>query len=187
VVAGLAAIAVGAMVARKPITSGTSTAVSHGSLWGTWFGWGLSFMAGAEGDDENLASALIGGDVALIATGIMAPRWRLSESRARLISISGVIGGLAGAGLMLIVQPEDEHTAVAFPLFGSALGLGLGAHWTRDHDARADSGNGGSGSALLNLDRGRWAMDLPQPALRLQRTGRVAGTAVYVPLLQARF
>jgi hypothetical protein len=192
VIGGLTGIGVGAAIAGKPITAGTSTAVTHGGLWGTWFGWGLSFLAGTDGEDENLASALVGGDVGLIATGIIAPRWQLSESRARLISIAGVIGGLAGGGLALIVQPEDERSAVAFPLIGSALGLGLGAHWTRGHDTRAEDRNdagGGAvhGGAVLNLDQGRWALDLPDPTLRLERTGRTAGTAVYVPLLQARF
>jgi|SRR5688572_10579695 len=187
VVGGLTGIGVGAAIAGKPITAGTSTAVTHGGLWGTWFGWALSFLAGTDETDGHVASALIGGDVALITTGLMAPRWQLSESRARLISIAGVIGGLAGGGLMLIVQPEDERSAVAFPLIGSALGLGLGAHWTRGQDGRAENRNDAGGGALLNLDQGSWALDLPEPSLRLERTGRTAGAAVYVPLLQARF
>jgi hypothetical protein len=122
----------------------------------------------------------------VIALGIMAPKWHLSNSRARLISIAGVIGGLGGAGLLLIAQPDDDRAAVAFPLFGSAIGLAVGALSTRNHDARADDRNG-AGGALLNLDGGRWAMNLPEPALQVQRNGRGARTAVYVPLLQARF
>jgi hypothetical protein len=186
VVGGLAGVVVGTVLARKPITAGTSTAVAHSGLWGTWFGWALGYVAGLEGADENLTSALLGGDAGLIAAGIMAPRWQLSRSRARLISIAGVIGGLGGGGVALIVQPESDRTAVTFPLVGSALGLMLGAVWTRNLDERADDSNGAR-SGLLNLDAGRWALDLPEPALRLQRGGRAPRTAVYVPLLQARF
>ena len=185
VLGGVGGIITGVVLAQKPITSGTATAVTHGGLWGTWFGWGLSFIAGSR-DDSMLTGALIGGDIALVASAIMAPEWRLSESRARLISIGGVIGGLAGLGLMLIVQPDDEGTAAAFPVFGSAIGLGLGAHHTRNHDARAEEG-GASRGALLNLQRGRWTMDLPEPSLQLQRDNGSEHTAVYVPLLKARF
>jgi hypothetical protein len=184
VAGGLAGIVIGSVLARKPITAGTSTAVSHGGAWGTWFGFAIPFVAGTDDGNTLLASTLVAGDAALIYTGIMAPKWRLSESRARLISIAGVIGGLVGTGLLLIVQPDEGRTAVVFPLVGSALGLGLGAHWTRNHDVSADSDHGAGGSALLDLDRGRWTMDLPAPALRL---GRARRPAVYVPLLQARF
>jgi hypothetical protein len=134
-----------------------------------------------------LTGALIGGNIALAATAVMAPEWRLSESRARLISIGGVIGGLAGLGLMLIAQPDDENTAVAFPVFGSALGLGLGAYHTRHHDARVNEGGGAEGGALLNVQRGSWLLDLPQPTLRLQHRDGDQHTALYLPLLKARF
>jgi hypothetical protein len=184
VIGGLAGMTVGAVLARKPITSGTSTAVSHSGLWGTWFGWALAYIAGVDGVDENLTSALLGGDAGLITAGIMAPKWQLTRSRARLISIAGVIGGLTGGGVALIVQPESDRTAVTFPLVGSALGLVLGAVWTRNLDARAEDSHG---AALLNRAHGRWALNLPEPTLRLQRGGRAPRTGVYVPLLQGRF
>lgn len=181
---GIAGIVTGALLARKPITSGTATAVSHGGLWGTWFGFGLSYVAGSR-DDDLLASALVGGNVALIATGIMAPAWRLSENRARLISIAGVIGGIVGGGLVLILQPDDDETGVAIPVATSALGLGLGAHYTRNYDARAD--DGGSPGALLDRNHARWSLDVPEPRLQLRRDGRRKDAAVFLPLLEVRF
>jgi hypothetical protein len=186
VIGGLVGIAVGSMLAAKPITSGTATAVSHGGLWGTWFGAATALLLDMEGDNEVLTSALIAGDVSLAALGVMAPKWQLSESRARLISIAGVIGALGGAGLLLIVQPDDESVQVAFPLFGSIAGLAIGAHTTRNHDRRTDE-DGGERGALLNLDRGRWSLDAPQPALQFVRVERERRAAVYVPLLKAKF
>jgi hypothetical protein len=134
-----------------------------------------------------LTGALIGGNIALAASAIMAPEWRLSESRARLISIGGVIGGLAGLGLLLIVQPEDEGTGAAFPVTGSAIGLIAGAQLTRNYDARVNEGNDAGRGALLNRQRGNWAMDLPEPSLRFQHVDGKKHTSLYVPLLQARF
>jgi fluoride ion exporter CrcB/FEX len=119
VAGGLLGIGTGAYLARKPITSGTAAAVTLGGMWGTWFGFGLSFLADQEGD-ELLLGTMMGGNAALVALGIVAPRWQMSESRARLISIGGVAGGLAGAGLLLIAQPDDENVAILMPLAGSA-------------------------------------------------------------------
>ncbi|HEX6133619.1 MAG TPA: hypothetical protein VFZ24_06640 [Longimicrobiales bacterium] len=184
VTGGLLGIGTGAFLARKPITAGTAAAVTLGGMWGTWFGFGLSFLADQR-EDELLAGTMIGGNAALLALGLIAPRWQMSESRARLISVGGLVGGLAGAGLLLIVQPDDDNTAILFPLVGSAAGLTLATHWTRDRDPAA--GDGGRG-ALINRSGGRWVLDMPDAALRLQRhEDGTPGPAVYVPILRARF
>lgn len=96
VLGGLAGIGTGAFLARKPITAGTAATVSLGTMWGAWFGFGVSYLADQEGDGL-LTGAMIGGNGALAALGIVAPRWQMSESRARLISVGGIAGGLAGA------------------------------------------------------------------------------------------
>ena len=49
----------------------------------------------------------------------------MSRNRTRLVSIAGVIGGLAGAGLDLIVQPDNEKVAIGIPLAGSIAGLAM--------------------------------------------------------------
>ena len=185
VLGGLAGIGTGAFLARKPITAGTAAAVSLGTMWGAWFGFGISYLADQEGDGL-LTGAMIGGNSALVALGVVAPRWQMSESRARLISVGGIAGGLAGAGLLLIAQPQDDNTQMLFPLIGSAAGLTLGALWTRPSDGAGEDG-GGRG-ALLNRSRGAWSLDVPAAGLRLERVedGSVRPGA-YVPLVHARF
>lgn len=184
VVGGLLGIATGAVLARKPITAGTAATATLGGMWGTWFGFGISFLADQR-DDDLLAGTVIGGNASLLALGLIAPRWQMSESRARLISLGGLIGGLGGAGLILITEPDNDETAILFPLAGSALGLGLGAYWTRNRDVMDDGSGRG---ALINRSGAGWEVDLPEPSIMLRRDER--GTirpGLYVPLLSAKF
>jgi hypothetical protein len=189
VVGGLAGIATGALLSRKPVTTGLATTVNFGSLWGTWYGFAAGVLADRE-DDALLAAALIGGNVGLIGTAVFAPRWRLSRNRARLISLAGLVGGLAGAGIDLIAQPDDEQVAVLIPTLTSAAGLAWGARATRRHDRRSEpEGPGAGGGALIRLDGGRLAVEPPQPLpiMTRDRTGRGARPALFVPILNANF
>jgi len=184
VVGGLLGIGTGAFLARKPISAGTAATVTLGAMWGTWYGFALSVLANLENDDL-LAGTMIGGNAALLTLGLIAPRWHLTESRARLISVGGLIGGLAGAGMLLIMQPDDENTAVLIPLIGTTAGLGLAAHLTRNRSGGADADGRG---ALINRSGGRWSLDTPAPALDMQRSrDGVLRPAAYLPLFSARF
>jgi hypothetical protein len=88
----------------------------------------------------------------------------VSRSRARLVSIAGVLGGLAGGGIDLILQPDDEKVAVGIPLAGSVLGLVIGAAATREDVAtRVGSLDDGAGDALLGVRNGRLALGTPVP------------------------
>lgn len=193
VIGGLAGIGAGALLARKPISAGTAAATTLGGLWGTWFGFALSYIGGLE-DDALLGSTLTAGNVALAATALAAPSWQLSESRARLISVGGLIGALGGAGLVLITQPDDDKVALAIPTVTSALGLLFAANRTRAADASGSGPNGGQDAggaaprgALLNISAGRLTIDTPAAALRLVRQHSALTPVVHVPLLQARF
>jgi hypothetical protein len=188
VAGGLAGIGVGAVVARKPITAGTAAAVSSAAMWGTWFGWAAGMVAHQE-DKALLASTLVGGNAALIAAGLTAPSWEVSENRVRLISVSGLVGGLVGAGIILIAQPEDQAVIVGIPLVTSAIGLAAGVHYTRDMDAPRGGAGGlnGPGGALIRRDNGQWALSVPEPSIRWERGRPGTRPAAYVPLLSARF
>jgi hypothetical protein len=129
----LVGIGVGAALSKKTITPGTATTVNFGGLWGSWFGATAAILADASGDDGTLAATLIGGNLGIVAAALGAPKWQLSRQRARLISISGVGGLLAGLGILLIAQPDGDQ-AIAVPMATSAAGLALGAHWTRHMD-----------------------------------------------------
>jgi len=171
VVGGLAGTVTGALLARKPISRGVATAVNFGALWGSWFGLAGGILVDLEGDGV-LASVLVGGNAALLATARLAPEWNISRNRARLISIAGVIGGLAGAGMDLIMQPDDEKVAIGIPLAASIAGLVIGASLTSDEGMRAGSDAlaleaqdeiPGMGAALLRFRDGRVNLGLPTP------------------------
>jgi hypothetical protein len=184
VLGGVAGIGTGALLARRPITGGTAAAVGSGALWGTWFGFALSLIADME-DDALLSSTLLVGNAALLGTALAAPRWQVTEGRVRLVNVGGLIGGLAGVGVLLIAQPDDEKVGISIPMIGSAVGLTVGIATTRDRgiDDPRDSRQG----ALLNVDRGRWALDMPDAAVTMARTDAGLRPAAYVPLLRARF
>lgn len=171
----LVGIGVGAALSQKNITPGTATTVNFGGLWGSWYGTALAILADQQGD-ARLTSALIGGNLGIVGAAFGAPKWQLSRQRARLISISGVAGLLAGLGTLLIVQPDDDQS-IAIPMASSAGGLALGAYWTR------------------NMDPERIGFDVPgfEPSIQPIRVERVRNgrlerrPALGITLIQARF
>ncbi len=188
VLGSFAGLATGLYLSRKDIPAGTATTVNFGAFWGTWFGFASSVLVGTDDDDHNLMYALVGGDAGLVATALLAPGWNLSRSRARLISIAGVAGGLAGAGLLLILQPDGD-SQIAIPMATSALGLGLGAAWTRNYDERSSPrAQDPEPEALLQWNRG-FSIGAFQPTLRMvqaDRRGKQA-PALAIPLFKAAF
>jgi hypothetical protein len=188
-IGSFAGLGTGLFLSRKDIPAGTATAVTFGSLWGTWFGVATGVLVD-DPDENGLEYALVGGDIGLVVTALLAPRWQLSRSRARLISIAGVAGGLAGVGLLLITQPDgDGDNLIAVPMATSALGLALGAVWTRNYDERsAPRSREPEPDALLHWNRGL-SLGMPEPALRMLPTDRRGNSApaIAIPLLKARF
>lgn len=199
VVGGLAGTVTGAILSRKPIPSGVATAVNFGALWGSWFGLAGGVLADLEGDGL-LTSTLLAGDAGLLATATMAPGWNMSQNRARLISIAGVLGGLAGAGLDLLIQPDDEKVAMGIPLAGSIVGLVVGAKSTSGGNPRVGPGSGDIrgedefpdvGSSLLRFREGRFSFGVPAPFPTLLpvegRRGVTFKPALGITLLDSRF
>lgn len=174
IVGGLAGMAAGYALSGRPVSPGVATTVNFGALWGTWFGVAGGVLMDLE-DDDLLAATLLGGNATLAATVALAPGWNFSRSRARLVSIAGVIGGLGGAGVDLLVQPDGEKTAIAIPLAMSLIGLGIGVHTTRDYDVeRRGPGDDAAllDGALINVRGGRWGVGLPIPyPVMLERRG----------------
>jgi len=171
VLGGLAGTVGGAILSKQPIPSGLATAVNFGAFWGSWFGLAGGVLADLEGEGL-LTSTLLLGDAGLLGTALLAPGWDMSRNRARMISIAGVIGGLAGAGLDLIIQPDGAKMAIGIPLAGSIAGLVAGARLTSDMDRpggvtssgltdRAESL--GAGSSLLRFRDGRFSFGIPTP------------------------
>ena len=192
IVGGLAGIGVGTLLSRRDISPGAATTANFGALWGTWFGFAGGYLMDLE-DDDLLAATLLGGDAGLVGAALMAPAWRMSRSHARLVSIYGVMGGLAGLGVDLIVQPDNDKVVVAVPLVGSVVGLG---HRRRRHTElrrtrRRPRGWRRAGSALLQVAHGRLDLGMPVPVpMRLDlegARGRSPHAALGVTLLGMRF
>ena len=184
---GLTGIVVGNLLSKRDITDGLATSVNLGSLWGTWFGFAGGLVADLEGD-ARWTSALIGGNLGLVASALAARRWRPSRSRARLVSIAGLIGGVGGAGIDLLIQPDDDRTLIGIPLATSAVGLFIGLAQTRDAE-KDEPGGMEPDAALLNLSGGRWGLGTPLPGV-LPVPSAINGErdiAVTIPLLSIRF
>lgn len=205
VLGGLAGLGAGAAIARsREVGAGTATAVNLGALWGTWYGWATTVLLDLKDDDKVLALTLVGGDAGMLATALLAPSWNLTRSRARLISIAGVAGLVAGLGLDLILQPESGQTAILLPLAGSTIGLALGAAQAADGAARPQPRQpleqaqrsqrlefGRPGGSLLQIHNGALRLDVPAPVPALVPIER-DGLRAWVPgaaitLLHARF
>ena len=191
ILGGVAGIAAGAALSSRPISPGVATAVNFGSLWGSWLGFGFGYLADME-DDALLAATLVGGNAGLVGTALKARDWNPSRSRARIVSIYGVIGGLSGLGLDLLAQPDDEKVAMAIPLAGSIAGLALGVMNTRSYDTVEPAAAGAPpGGALLNLSEGNWSLGAPMPQPRMLELdgphGLVRKPALGLTLLNARF
>ena len=198
VVGGLAGTVGGALLSRKPIPSGVATTANFGALWGTWFGVAGGVLLDLEGD-KLLTSTLIGGNGGLLTAAMLAPGWDISRNRARLVSIAGVIGGLAGAGLDLMIQPDDEKVVLGIPLAGSIVGLATGVALTSGIDRRGAVGRGaaeemgilGTGGALLHYGDGRLKLRFPTPFPTVVAADRDTGfsfePALGLTLLQSRF
>lgn len=196
IVGGAAGIAGGLALARHDITPGTATSTMLGSLWGLWFGSSVGFLADLEGDGL-IAASMIGGNAGLLVGAVAANRMSLSRSRARLISVGGVVGAFGGLGLTLIAQPDEEKSGVSIVLASSIAGLAIATAGTRgDRDESDESGDLASVAslpapgALLNWSDGGWALSTPLPAPSLgaaRQSGDGDGLVWKVPLLKVRF
>lgn len=135
--------------------------------------------------DENTvwATMMAAGNAGLVGGAIAGSQLPLSRSRARLISIGGLMGGMGGTGLVLITQPDDDDTAMATILAGSIAGLLLGVALTDGdsreeaptEDAQAAAAAFPAPGALLNRDRGEWSLSAPLPSPVQEPTTRGTG------------
>jgi hypothetical protein len=193
IVGGLTGIGTGALLAsRGPIPADRMTVANFGALWGTWYGTAAMLLTSRdpEGNDV-LTAALVGGDLGLLVSALAAPKWELSRSRARLISVAGVAGGVAGLGLDLLLETDDTRVAILIPMLTSAAGLAAGALWTRGHDdPRPQPGGHEEDGALLRLGGGgtRLGLSLPEPVLLpADRAGTRRVLGARMTLLRATF
>jgi len=189
IVGGLAGLGTGLALTSREIPSGTSSLISQAAFWGSWFGLAAGAIIGAEGEGL-LAAALVGGDAAVLAAIPAARAWRPSPSRVRLATAAGIAGGLAGLGIDLLANIEDDQAAFAVAAAGSATGLLAGAWMGR---GRTDEPQGEEATlALLTVRDGsgvRFRAPVPVPAaLPVEERGkRSLRPGLRVLLLDADF
>lgn len=172
IVGGLSGIAVASVLARtREINASTSSAVELGSLWGTWLALWSGVALGSE-DDALITLTLLGGNAALLASALGAPKLRWSVARYRLVSAAGLAGALAGLGVALLLEVDDEQILAPIVLAGSAAGLGVGIAATRRENGLSSSEGGRPAQALLNFRQGRVNLEFPAPLPGLLPAGQ---------------
>jgi len=163
VVGGLSGLAAGGAIAfAKNPTAGDATLVMFGSFWGTWYGLALGVLADAE-NDALLTWTLLGGNVGLLGSALGTRAWNGTAGRTWLVSASGLAGGLAGLGVDLLVEVDDEKTAILIPSLASAVGLGVGFAITANEPDDLNGAIPSASGALFNLNGGRWRLGIPVP------------------------
>lgn len=192
VAGGLVGTLVGNAIGRATgISKGTANAINAASLWGTWYGAAFAGIADIRDEDAVLGWVLAGGDVGLLAGAVGLPRHDLSSGQVSLISALGIAGGLAGLGLDLLFDVDDDQTAIAIPLVTSTIGLGLG--WQAAMSNRELSTESGRlGTSLFDLTGGQLSVSLPLPHPRIMRAvdsnGRTRSRpGIGVPIISASF
>lgn len=192
---GVVGLAGGALAARKEIRNGTALSAALGSVWGTWIGFASSVFLELD-PNPSWATTMVAGNVGLLGGAVAGSRWSISGRRARLISLSGLIGGFAGLGIVIISETENVQAAIGLPLAGSVAGLGFGVATTRDRGG-ADDVSGAEAAeplalpgALLSRAGGNWSFSAPMLSPLWERP-RVGGgkpkLAWRVPLVNVRF
>ena len=168
---GLAGMIMGGILAQKlEPTHGAATMVELSSLWGLWYGVAGAVVANVEEGDAALTWAMMGGNVGLLASAFAARSWKMGAGRARIISAAGLAGGVAGLGLDLLMNVDDEETAVLIPTLTSTIGLIAGGFMTQKFDSGTSLPNDMPvRPGLVNLQSGQWSLGMPalEPAKML--------------------
>lgn len=171
----------GTLAARRyDMSAGDAALLNLGSLWGTWYGFAAAVLASTEEDDRLMAATLVGGNLGAAAGALLGSRISVTRSQARTASIIGVVGGLAGAGVDLIVQPESERVAVAIPAVMSALGLVVGASYV-------GLGRGNRGGVETAAARFDWSPGGPVVPIEIRGPAGDYRTGLEVTLVSGRF
>jgi len=178
-VGGLAGITGASILTRNVhVSEGHGALMGSALNWGAWFGFVAGAVGGAEGNDL-WRTTLIGSDALVVTAGIAARKVQMSRGRARMISLMGLVGTVAGFGVDVLVQVDNEHAAMAIAGLGGVGGLIAGARMTRNYDAGKDLA-----SVSTTDRRERWAI---APRLAMVPDPSHAGKLIPTASLQLTF
>jgi hypothetical protein len=87
-------------------------------------------------DSELLGTLLFATDAALVGGAFLAKKEPMSRGRTLVIDAGGIVGLLAGFGIVTLIQGEDRdpRTFFAAGMAGTAVGLGAATWFTRRWD-----------------------------------------------------
>ena len=132
-------------------------------------------------DDDALPYMLVGGNAALLAGMAASKGVNMSSGRVWVVTAGGIAGLVAGLGIDLLAQVDDDQTAIIIPAITSFAGLATGMSLTRNFDQQRVGWLEGGSGALLALRGGRVALGLPQPQPALVPREERDGSRRWVP------
>ena len=136
-----AIVATAALVRGRDISPGQATVLHAATYWGAWYGIVGAGMAEAS-EDGFIYATLAASSAGLLSGAAWGMGHDISASRARLISLSGLLGTLVGGGILLLAQPDAEPVLWGIPGATGLVGLGAGYWYTRHRDERVGSAAG---------------------------------------------
>jgi hypothetical protein len=124
--------------------------------------------------DEGWRWVLAAGNAALLGAALATPKVDVTAGRVWVTTATGIAGLVAGLGIDLIAEAEDD-AAILIPAATSAAGLVAGWTLSRGLDRREARGPAAMPApVLLGMRDGRaqLGLPLPQPAMVQRDDGR---------------
>jgi hypothetical protein len=128
---------------------------------GTWSGAETAVLMGAFGaspDKRYFTASTLVADAGLLAGAYLASKVRMSDSRARMLDLGALAGGLAApAALFMVWGPEDnlQNWYLGAVAVGIPAGIALAWHLTRNWDDGA-APEQSSSALIVPLGMGTW-------------------------------
>jgi len=192
-VGGILGYAAGFAISRYvPLKEGRTAFASSMGLWAagyTGLAMGMLAINGVNVSGKAIAAALLAAaDLGLVAGIFVHSKVRFSQSRTLLVNLSGAVGALGGASLLLIFGTSNATVPLATITLTSLAGLGLGIYLTRDMKKSSNADITASSGALFNYNGRQWAMGVPLPTITPdQRGGSEQRLNVSVPIAAGRW
>jgi len=133
---GLLGIGAATLISNNyDFSTGHAGLTNSGLHWGAWSGLVLGNIFHS---DDLVRDMLIGSNVFILGTALTTKNVQMSNTRIRLINLSGVVGAVLGFGIDMFAEVDDISTAMAIAGLGSVAGAILGKNLTKDFDKGKD-------------------------------------------------
>lgn len=176
-----------------PLQEGQITFASTFGLW-TMAYTGLTLAIAQDngirlGSDILLLALMLASDVGLIVGAGIHQFIRFSRARTMLVSLGGLVGGVTGAGVILIASSGNGSVSLpmATMMVSSITGMILAMYFTRKMKPAA-KGAYLAGNSLINYQQGQWfaGVPIPQMSVKENEAGKV-NLGFSVPIVSGRW